>query len=60
MFLNYYAIPAFKLSLQDLSDGDDDRTAAQEASDANSAEVGKIKYSLMRLSDMSPGSNSAL
>ena len=43
--------------LQDVVDGDDDRAAAKEASDANSADVGKMKFTMLRLTDMTPCRN---
>ena len=53
-----YSCMHFKIPLQDIVDGDDDRTAAEELSDANSADVGKTKFNMLRLSDHSLGSNS--
>lgn len=43
--------------LQDVVDGDDDRAAAEEESDANSADVGKMKFTMLRLTDMTPCRN---
>ena len=54
-----YSCIHFKLPLQDnIVDDDDDRAAAEELSDANSADVGKTKFNMLRLSDHSLGSNS--
>ncbi len=54
----YFCIHLKLPLLQDVVDGDDDRAAAEEESDANSADVGKIKFNLLRLTDHTPGSNS--
>ncbi len=53
----YFCIHLKLPLLQDVVDGDDDRAAAEEASDANSADVGKMKFTMLRLTDMTPCRN---